>query len=97
MNGFEEQLKDQLEEIRAAGLYRELRCIDGAQSPHLMSDGKRLLNFSSNDYLGLASHPALREAAIKAIHDFGTGSGASRLVCGSLGCHHPLGEGVAAV
>jgi 8-amino-7-oxononanoate synthase len=90
MNSFEGELKDQLEAIRDAGLYRELRGIDGAQSPHIVSGGKPLLNFSSNDYLGLANHPALQEAAIKAIHDFGTGSGASRLVCGSLEAHHRL-------
>jgi|ERR1043166_1133842 8-amino-7-oxononanoate synthase len=95
MNGFEEQLKNQLQGIRDAGLYRELRCVDGPQSTHLVSGEDRLLNFSSNDYLGLATHPALQEAAIKAIHDFGTGSGASRLVCGSLECHHRLEERIA--
>ncbi len=52
--------------------------------------GRELLNFSSNDYLGLANHPALKEAALKAVEKWGAGSGASRLVCGSLAVHHEL-------
>jgi 8-amino-7-oxononanoate synthase len=58
--------------------------------------GQTLLNFSSNDYLGLADHPALKEAAIRAIRTFGTGAGASRLVCGSLAPFHELEEALAA-
>ena len=53
-------------------------------------DGKWFLNFSSNDYLGLANHPALKEAAIRAVETFGAGSGASRLICGSLAPFHQL-------
>ena len=59
-------------------------------------DGKTLLNFSSNDYLGLANDPALKEAAIDAVNKFGAGAGASRLVCGSLAPHHHLEEALAA-
>ena len=65
-------------------------------STRLRLDGRELLNFSSNDYLGLAQHPALAEAAVKAVERFGTGSGASRLVCGSLAVHHELEEALAA-
>src|SRR5436190_1243811 len=95
MSGFEDQLKEQLARLREAGLYRELRPLDGAQSTGVAIAGKPVLNFSSNDYLGLANHPALKQAAARAIHDFGTGSGASRLVCGSLRIHHELEQTIA--
>ncbi len=62
----------------------------------LKSDGGTFLNFSSNDYLGLASHPTLNEAVIKAIKKYGAGSGASRLICGSLAPFHELEEALAA-
>src|SRR5437762_11397779 len=58
-------------------------------------EGKTLLNFSSNDYLGLANDPRLREAAIKGIERYGAGSGASRLICGSLAPHHELEQAMA--
>jgi 8-amino-7-oxononanoate synthase len=87
---FTAELSRRLDEIREQGLYRELRRVDSPQSPRLVLDGKSLLNFSSNDYLGLANHPLLKEAAIKAVEQFGAGSGASRLICGSLAPHHEL-------
>jgi len=59
-------------------------------------NGRELLNFSSNDYLGLANHPALREAALRAVTQYGAGCGASRLICGSLAPHHELEEALAA-
>ena len=58
--------------------------------------GQTFLNFSSNDYLGFANDPILKEAAVKAVEKFGAGSGASRLVCGSLAPHHELEEALAA-
>ena len=96
MSGFVTELDRRLAEIRAQGLYRELRRVDSAQSPRVALDGRTLLNFSSNDYLGLANHPKLREAAIKAVERFGAGSGSARLVCGSLAPHHELEEALAA-
>src|SRR2546430_3029893 len=95
MESFDDQLQQQLDAIRDAGLYRELRRIDSAQSPHIAILGRSLLNFSSNDYLGLANHPVLKEAACKAVEQFGAGSGASRLICGSLAPHHQLEESLA--
>ena len=95
MNQFEQQLEEQLGQLRAAGLHRELRRADSPQGPRISINGRSLLNFSSNDYLGLANHDALKEAAKRAIDDFGAGSGASRLICGSLGVHHDLDEALA--
>lgn len=90
MNKFSQMLDEQLAAIGAEGLYRELRQIDSPQSPQISSVGKPLLNFSSNDYLGLANDPALKEAACKAVQEYGAGSGGSRLICGSLAPHHQL-------
>ena len=90
MVGFDEQLGRDLDEIRDAGLWRELREIESAQSARIKFGGREFINFSSNDYLGLAGHPALGQAAREAVEQFGVGSGASRLICGSLQPHHAL-------
>src|SRR5213592_2361132 len=89
-------LCDRLQSLREQGLYRELRRINSPQLPHTQIDGRTLLNFSSNDYLGLANDPALKAAAISAVERYGSGSGASRLICGSLAPHHELEEAIAA-
>jgi 8-amino-7-oxononanoate synthase len=96
MQRFEHELAQELAEITAQGLYRELRRVDSPQSTRIRMDGRELLNFSSNDYLGLAAHPMLKDAAIRSVERFGAGSGASRLVCGSLALHHELDEALAA-
>ena len=96
MPDFNRELQNELESIRTAGLYRELRRVDSAQGPHISIGEREFLNFSSNDYLGFANHPALKEAAIKAVEKFGAGCGASRLICGSLAPHHELEEMLAA-
>jgi len=95
MSEFENELARRLAELRAAGLYRELRRVESPQGTRISVNGQSLLNFSSNDYLGLANHPALREAAARAAAERGAGSGASRLICGSLGVHHELEEALA--
>jgi len=95
MVGFDEQLGRDLDEIRDAGLWRELREIESAQSARIKFGGREFINFSSNDYLGLAGHPALGQAAREAIEQFGVGSGASRLICGSLQPHHELESALA--
>ena len=77
-------------------MYRELRRVDSAQGARIEVGGRTLLNFSSNDYLGFANHPFLKEAAIRAVEKFGAGAGASRLICGSLAPHHQLEEALAA-
>jgi 8-amino-7-oxononanoate synthase len=96
MNPFDEELNQRLATLRGQGLYRELRRVDSAQGPRITIGGKNFLNFSSNDYLGLANHPELKEIAIKAVEKFGVGAGASRLICGSLALFHELEETLAA-
>ncbi len=96
MNDFVQELNQRLHALREQGLYRELRRLDSPQSPRIEFNGKTLLNFSSNDYLGLANDPWLKEAAIKAVERYGAGAGASRLICGSLASHHELEQILAA-
>ena len=96
MSSFDDALAHDLAVIRDAGLLRELRRVDSPQGPRVTLGGRELLNFSSNDYLGLANHPDLTEAAIKAVEKFGAGAGASRLICGSLAPYHELEEALAA-
>jgi 8-amino-7-oxononanoate synthase len=95
VNPFDEELDRRLAALRAQHLRRELRRVDSPPGTRLAMDGRSLLNFASNDYLGLANHPLLREAAIRAVEKFGAGSGASRLICGSLAPHHELEETLA--
>ena len=86
---------DQLKALRAAALDRHLREIDSPQGPEIEIAGRRLLNFSSNDYLGLANDSRLREAAIAAINEFGVGAGASRLISGTQSPHLRLERALA--
>jgi len=96
MAALTDELNARLAVLRQQGLYRELRRVDSPQATRLQLAGRSLLNFSSNDYLGLAGHPALREAAVRAVERYGVGSGASRLVCGSLAPFHELEAALAA-
>src|ERR1043166_6220221 len=84
MSNLNEQLGAELDKVRADGLYRTLRNIASAQGPRIVIDGREFLNFSSNDYLGLANDPLLKRAAAEAIERFGVGAGASRLVSGNM-------------
>jgi 8-amino-7-oxononanoate synthase len=95
MNDFDNELARRLTELRDCGLHRELRRVESPQGPRTQINGQSLLNFSSNDYLGFANHFALREAAARATAEWGGGSGASRLICGSLGIHHELEQALA--
>src|SRR5438132_1106718 len=96
MNDFDTELDRRLAALADQGLSRQLRRINSPQSPRIEIDGKTLLNFSSNDYLGLANTLELKTAACKAVERYGAGAGAARLICGSLAPHHELEETLAA-
>ena len=89
-------LEGTLDELRRAGLFREMRVIESAQGPRVTLDARSVLLLCSNDYLGLAGHPALRAAAAAAAHRWGAGAGASRLVSGNMIMHRRLEEQLAA-
>ncbi len=90
-----ELFQEQLEALRARSLERKLRETSSAQGPEVQIAGRRLINFSSNDYLGLAGDSRLCEAAIGAIREFGVGAGASRLVSGTQSPHLRLENALA--
>jgi len=90
-----DSIQAELESLSQLGLYRGLRQVEGEQGPVLRVDGKEVLNFCSNNYLGLANHPALRAAAKEAIDRYGCGSGASRLISGNMRLHEELEEKIA--
>ncbi len=83
-------LEQRLENLREKNLYRHLRTVESPQGPWVNLAGQRLLNLCSNNYLGLSSHPEVKEAAVRAIQEWGCGSGASRLVCGNFSLHEAL-------
>ncbi len=88
--------REALEVLRSRALDRHLREINSAQGPEVEIGGRRLINFSSNDYLGLANDPRLRKAATSAIDEFGVGAGASRLISGTQSPHLRLERALAA-
>ena len=88
-------LQADLESLQARALYRRRRVVEGPQGAEIVVHGRRLLNFSSNDYLGLAAHPALAAAARRGLDEYGSGSGAAHLVTGHTRAHHALEEELA--
>ena len=84
-----------LEDIESRGLMRKLSALEGPQQTRVIRNGRELWNFSSNDYLGLATHPALKVAAMAECERSGFGSGASRLICGTLAAHEELDSTIA--
>lgn len=86
---------EEIEGLRMEGLYRQMRLIGGAQENRVMLEGREMVLLCSNNYLGLANHPLLKEAAIRAVERYGTGSGASRLVSGNMELHEVLEHRVA--
>src|SRR3989338_8596652 len=90
-------IEEELKRLKEQGVYRKLRHVEGEQGAILTLDGREVLNFSSNNYLGLANHPALRAAAVAAIERYGCGSGASRLISGNMTLHEELEAKVAAL
>ncbi len=88
-------IEEELSALHAAALHRSLRVLASPQQPHGVIDGRRLRVFSSNDYLGLATAPEVKEALIRGVERWGAGAGASRLVCGTQSPHHALEEALA--
>jgi 8-amino-7-oxononanoate synthase len=89
-------IAERLEELRRSGLHRRLRLIEDRQGPRVTLDGAEVLLLCSNNYLGLAEHPKVREAAAEAAMRWGAGTGASRLVSGNMSPHRDLEERLAA-
>jgi glycine C-acetyltransferase len=88
-------LQDELDALRNQGLYTTIRHIDGPQGAWLTVDGRRVLNFCSNNYLGLANHPDLVAAAHRALERYGVGPGAVRTIAGTMTIHDQLEERLA--
>ncbi|MGD8577378.1 MAG: 8-amino-7-oxononanoate synthase [Thiohalophilus sp.] len=89
------KLRESLEERQAQQLYRSRQVLEGPQGPRINIDGQEYLNFCSNDYLGLANHPELKQAFKQAVDEYGVGSGAAHLVSGHQRPHHQLEEELA--
>jgi glycine C-acetyltransferase len=89
-------LHDQLEQWRAEGTYQRLRVLESESAAESRFDGKEVINLASNNYLGLTTHPKLREAAIAAVKQYGVGSGAVRTISGTMTLHMQLEERIAA-
>ena len=83
-------LVDELDQLRQQGLFRPLRVLGSAQDTEVVVDGKHVLNLSSNNYLGLTTHPRLKAAMIEATEQWGAGSGAVRTIAGTMAVHEEL-------
>ncbi len=83
-------LVEEIDELKRQSLYRPMRVLSSPQAAEVVVDGKELINLSSNNYLGLATHPRLVEAALAATRDFGVGSGAVRTIAGDMSVHERL-------
>jgi glycine C-acetyltransferase len=89
-------VSEELQALKDAGLYNNIRTLSSAQGAWLQVDGRRVLNFCSNNYLGLANHPRLLEAAAKAMHTHGIGPAAVRSIAGTMDLHVELDKRMAA-
>ena len=88
-------ISQQLQELKQKGTYIKLRVLEDEQKPVCTFDGRKVINLASNNYLGLTTHPQLKEAALQAIHDHGVGSGAVRGIAGTMRLHMELEEAIA--
>ena len=88
-------LSDQLNDLKAKGTHFRLRVLDDEQAAVCTFDGKKVINLASNNYLGLTTHPKLREAALEATRKYGVGSGAVRTIAGTMKIHMELEEKIA--
>lgn len=88
-------LAEQIDELKESGLFNNIRTIDSAMDGRIIVDDKPVLNFCANNYLGLANHPRLKDAAKKAIDQYGIGPGAVRTIAGTMSLHNQLEERLA--
>jgi glycine C-acetyltransferase len=88
-------LSDELNQLKQKGTHFRLRVLDDEQAPVCHFDGRKVINLASNNYLGLTTHPKLREAALAAIRKYGVGSGAVRTIAGTMRIHMELEERIA--
>jgi glycine C-acetyltransferase len=88
-------LSDELQKLREQKLYQKLRILETAQRPVARFDGREVINLSSNNYLGLTTHPKLKQKALEAIEKYGVGSGAVRTIAGTMTLHMALEEKIA--
>jgi glycine C-acetyltransferase len=89
-------LDDDLNQLRRDGLFRPLRVLDGEQAAHTSIDHRQVVNLSSNNYLGLTTHPLLRARALEALKAFGVGTGSVRTIAGTMAIHMELERRLAA-
>ena len=89
-------LGTELDSLKQQGLYRSLRILEEEQAATTRFDGRSVVNLSSNNYLGLTTHPLLREKAIEAVRHFGAGSGSVRTIAGTMAIHMELERRLAA-
>jgi glycine C-acetyltransferase len=89
-------LTDELNKLREQKLYQKLRILESEQRPVARFDGREVINLSSNNYLGLTTHPKLKQRALEAIEKYGVGSGAVRTIAGTMTLHMALEEKIAA-
>lgn len=83
-------IKENIEQLKKDGVYRKLPILETPNKAEVTLNGKKVINLSSNNYLGFANHPRLKNAAIKAIEDYGVGAGAVRTIIGNMGIHENL-------
>lgn len=88
-------LKEKIQDLKNEGVYRQLPILEGINEAECILNGKKVINLSSNNYLGFANHPRLKKAAIEAVEKYGVGSGAVRTIVGNLDLHEALDKKLA--
>ena len=83
-------LREKIEALKEQGVYRKLPVLQGANEAKILLDGKEVINLSSNNYLGFANHPRLKQGAISAVEKYGAGAGAVRTIVGNMAIHEEL-------
>jgi len=83
-------LKEKIEDLKKQGVYRKLPVLGGPNEAEIILNGEKVINLSSNNYLGFANHPRLKKAAIEAVEKYGAGAGAVRTIVGNMSIHEEL-------